>query len=141
GARARRTWRPRRPPSERDVGRAAAAGRDRPRPGDGAEHPARRRAHGQPRLGDERGDHDALSRASRSRSHDPARDARARRRRARPPRRALSRRLDRRGRDEPGARTLSARAVAFVALVTLAACEQAPESVVPLYDTATVAPR
>ena len=72
--------RPHDAPAERDVGRPAPARRRRARARHRSQHPARRRADGQPRFDDEPRHHGAVRHAARGRPHDRRRHARARHR-------------------------------------------------------------
>src|SRR5690606_27307506 len=82
------------------VGRAAPAGGDRAGAGERAGAAAGGRADGQPGQPDGRGDHGAVRRAAAPWPDDRACHARARHRRARPPRDHVARRLDRERRTE-----------------------------------------
>ena len=88
GARGGRPRRPQGPPPQRAVGRPAPARRGGPRAGHQPHHPPRRRADGEPRLGDGRGDHAPARDALRTRARpsswsrtnttsQPTRDARS----------------------------------------------------------------
>src|SRR3989441_6770336 len=135
GARARGAQRPHGAQTERAVGGAAAAGGDRPGARERAEHPARRRAHRQPRLGDGRGDHAAVRGAARPGPDDPPGHPRARHRGARPPPDPPARRQDR-ARREDGTLTVKRLLLALALAGAFAACKKAEPA--PLYEKIAV---